>query len=59
VTVARSSAPRAVHLGLQPILAGRWHDRFERDGDEWWLTERLIHPDLVRDIRFHIKGLSA
>jgi hypothetical protein len=44
---------------LQPILAGRWHDRFERDGDEWWLTERLIHPDLSGDIRFHIKGLSS
>jgi hypothetical protein len=46
-------------LPLQPILAGRWHDRFERDGDRWWLTERLIHSDLVGDIRFHIKGLST
>ena len=46
-------------LPLQPILAGRWHDRFERDADEWWLIERLIHPDLTGDIRFHIKGLSS
>jgi hypothetical protein len=46
-------------FSLQPILAGRWHDRFERDGDEWWLTERLIHPDLNGDIRFHIKGLPS
>lgn len=43
-------------FALQPVLAGRWHDRFERDGDEWWLTERLIRPDLIGDVRFHIKG---
>jgi hypothetical protein len=37
-----------------PILAGRWHDRFERDGDQWRFADRLIHADLVGDLRFHI-----
>ncbi len=44
-------------LPLQPILAGRWHDRFERDGDQWRFTERVIHTDLVGDLRFHLMGL--
>ncbi len=44
-------------LPLQPILAGRWHDRFERDGDQWWFADRMIYTDLVGDLRFHIKGI--
>jgi 3-phenylpropionate/cinnamic acid dioxygenase small subunit len=44
-------------LPLQPIIAGRWHDRFERDGDQWRFADRLIYADLVGDLRFHIKGL--
>lgn len=43
-------------LSLQPIMAGRWHDRLERQGDEWYFIERVIYPDLVGDIRFHIGG---
>lgn len=46
-------------LPLQPILAGRWHDRFERDGDNWRFADRLIYTDLVGDLRFHIKDLPA
>jgi hypothetical protein len=46
-------------LPLQPILAGRWHDRFERQDDQWSFADRLIHTDLVGDLRFHIKGLPA
>jgi hypothetical protein len=46
-------------LPLQPILVGRWRDRFEHDENEWWLVERLIHADLIGDLRFHIKGLSG
>ncbi len=46
-------------LPLQPILAGRWHDRFEREDDEWRFADRLIYIDLVGDLRFHIKGLSS
>jgi len=44
-------------LPLQPILSGRWHDRFERDGDRWRFADRLIYADLFGDLRFHIKGL--
>jgi 3-phenylpropionate/cinnamic acid dioxygenase small subunit len=46
-------------LPLQPIIAGRWHDRFEREGDDWRFADRLIYTDLVGDLRFHIKGLAA
>ena len=43
-------------LPLQPILAGRFHDRFERDSGQWRFVDRLIYTDLVGDLRFHIKG---
>jgi 3-phenylpropionate/cinnamic acid dioxygenase small subunit len=46
-------------LPLQPILAGRWHDRFEQDDDGWRFVDRLIYTDLVGDLRFHIKGLPT
>lgn len=42
-------------LPLQPILAGRWHDRFERRGDQWSFSDRLIYTDLVGDLRFHVE----
>lgn len=45
-------------LSLQPIIAGRWHDRLERDGDQWFFVERLIYPDLIGDLRFHITSLA-
>jgi hypothetical protein len=44
-------------LPLQPIIAGRWHDRLEKDGDQWWLVERVIYADLFGDLSHHIKGL--
>jgi hypothetical protein len=44
-------------LPLQPIIAGRWHDRLERDDDGWHIVERVIYADLTGDLRFHIKGL--
>ena len=44
-------------LPLQPILAGRWHDRFKREDGRWRFADRLIHTDLVGDLRFHIKGV--
>jgi hypothetical protein len=43
---------------LQPILAGRFHDRLERDGDAWHIVERVIYTDLIGDLRFHVKGLE-
>ena len=44
-------------LALQPILAGRFHDRLERDQDSWHIVERVIYADLMGDLRYHIKGL--
>jgi hypothetical protein len=44
-------------LPLQPMIAGRWHDRFERVGDSWHIVERVIYIDLVGELRFHITGL--
>lgn len=46
-------------LPLQPILAGRWYDRFELEDDRWRFADRLIYADLVGDLRFHIKGLPT
>src|SRR5262249_46477572 len=40
----------APSLPLQPILAGRYHDRFARVADGWRFRERLIHVDLVGDL---------
>ena len=45
-------------LPLRPILAGRFHDRLERDGDDWHIVERVIYTDLIGDLRFHVKGLQ-
>jgi SnoaL-like domain len=45
-------------LPLQPILAGRWHDRFEKVDGHWRFVERLIYTDLAGDISRHLKGGS-
>jgi hypothetical protein len=45
-------------LPLQPILAGRFHDRLKRDDDNWHIVERVIYTDLIGDLRFHVKGLQ-
>ena len=42
-------------LPLQPILAGRYHDRFRRLGEEWRFTDRRIHVDLVGDASQHLR----
>ena len=47
-------------LPLQPILAGRYHDRFERADDGWRFVERRYLVDLVGDVSHHmITGLPA
>ena len=42
-------------LGLQPIVAGRYHDTFARDSDGWYFTDRLIYTDLVGDVSHHLR----
>jgi 3-phenylpropionate/cinnamic acid dioxygenase small subunit len=41
-------------LPLQPILAGRYHDRFARTGAGWRFTERRYFIDLVGDVSHHM-----
>lgn len=43
---------------LSPILAGRWHDRFERVDDTWRLADRTIFNDLIGDVSRHLKGMG-
>jgi 3-phenylpropionate/cinnamic acid dioxygenase small subunit len=47
-------------LPLQPILAGRYHDRFEHSNGSWHFTERRYLVDLVGDVSHHMKtGLPS
>jgi 3-phenylpropionate/cinnamic acid dioxygenase small subunit len=40
---------------LQPIVAGRYHDRFVRAGGAWRFADRLIFMDLVGDLSRHLR----
>lgn len=46
-------------LPLQPIVAGRYRDRFERRGGEWRFVERRFLTDLVGDVSRHLRGGAA
>jgi SnoaL-like domain len=39
---------------LQPILAGRWHDRLMKFDGDWRIVNRVIYPDLIGDISRHL-----
>ena len=41
-------------LPLQAIIAGRYHDRFERLDGIWAFTERRFFVDLVGDLSQHL-----
>lgn len=42
-------------VGLQPIIAGRYHDRFERGhADRWVFVERRFLVDLTGDVSQHL-----
>ena len=43
-------------IPLQPIIAGRYQDRFERVDGTWRFSERIIHPDLQGDLSKHMRG---
>jgi hypothetical protein len=43
-------------LTLQPVIAGRYHDRFEEVDGEWRFAERTILPDLYGDLSHHMRG---
>ena len=40
---------------LQPVLAGRYHDAFERIDGTWWFGERFVLPDLDGDLTRHMR----
>lgn len=42
-------------LALQPIIAGRYHDRFERMSGVWCFADRFVFIDLVGDLSKHLK----
>jgi len=43
-------------LPLQPIVAGRYRDRFERVDGRWRFVERRFTTDLVGDLSKHLRG---
>ena len=42
-------------LALQPIVSGRYHDRFERRDGQWRFLERRVGTDLVGDVSHHLR----
>jgi len=42
--------------GLHPVLAGEYHDHFERVEGAWRFTERIFDPRLFGDLSSHMKG---
>ena len=40
---------------LQIIIAGRYHDRFERVDTVWRFADRLIFMDLIGDLSRHLR----
>lgn len=42
-------------LPLQPIIAGRYHDAFERVDGRWRFSNRTIIPDLIGDLSHHLR----
>ncbi len=41
-------------LPLQPVIAGRYHDQFERIAGNWRFKERKMFPDLYGDLSRHL-----
>jgi len=42
-------------LPLAPIMAGRYHDAFERADGRWRFASRHTLPDLVGDVSHHLR----
>ena len=46
---------QALHdFPLQAIIAGRYHDKFERNDGEWRFSERMMLPELMGDLSRHL-----
>ena len=46
-------------LPLQPIVSGRYYDRFERRDGQWRFVERRVQTDLVGDLSRHLRRSAA
>ncbi len=46
-------------LALQPIVSGRYQDRFERCDGQWRFVERRVRTDLVGDVSRHRRHAGA
>jgi 3-phenylpropionate/cinnamic acid dioxygenase small subunit len=46
-------------LPLQPIVSGRYYDRFERSNGQWRFVERRVQTDLVGDVSRHLRRSAA
>ena len=46
-------------LALQPIVSGRYHDRFERHDGHWRFVERRVRTDLVGNVSRHLRHSAA
>ena len=44
----------AADLALQPIIAGRYRDRFEQVDGGWRFAERCFYVDQVGDLSHHL-----
>ena len=42
-------------LPLQPIISGRYLDRFERHDGQWRFAERRVQTDLLGDVSRHLR----
>ena len=42
-------------MALQPIVSGRYHDRFARRDGPWRFVERHVLTDLVGDVSRHLR----
>jgi 3-phenylpropionate/cinnamic acid dioxygenase small subunit len=42
-------------LPLQPIVSGRYQDRFERRDRQWRFVQRRVRSDLVGDVSRHLR----
>ena len=49
----------APDLALQPIVSGRYQDRFARRDGEWRFVERRVRTDLVGDVSHHLRPADA
>ena len=47
------------NLTLQPIVSGRYQDRFERRDGRWRFVERRVRTDLVGDMSRHLRQPGA